>query len=81
MPLKRHRLSQRRKALGYSQERLADILDVERSTVVRWENAETDPQPWHRTRIASALGVTLEQLDDMLADVSVARHRGQAMLA
>ncbi|MFD2764280.1 helix-turn-helix transcriptional regulator [Micromonospora eburnea] len=79
MALKRHRLCQRRKALGYSQERLADILCVERSTVVRWENAETDPQPWHRTRIASALGVTLEQLDDMLVDVSVAAHRGQAM--
>ncbi|MFE9658342.1 helix-turn-helix transcriptional regulator [Micromonospora sp. NPDC006431] len=79
MALKRHRLCQRRKALGYSQERLAGILGVERSTVVRWENAETDPQPWHRSRIASALGVTLEQLDDMLVDVSVAAHRGQAM--
>ncbi|MER5453815.1 helix-turn-helix transcriptional regulator [Micromonospora sp. NPDC002389] len=79
MALKRRRLCQRRKALGYSQERLADLLGVERSTVVRWENAETDPQPWHRTRIASALGVTLEQLDDMLVDVSVAAHRGQAV--
>ncbi|MEU3452982.1 helix-turn-helix transcriptional regulator [Micromonospora sp. NPDC006766] len=79
MALKRHRLCQRRKALGYSQERLAELLGVERSTVVRWENAETDPQPWHRTRIASALGVTLEQLDAMLVDVSVAAHRGQAM--
>ncbi|WP_158289848.1 helix-turn-helix transcriptional regulator [Micromonospora sp. S4605] len=79
MALKRHRLCQRRKALGYSQERLAGILGVERSTVVRWENAETDPQPWHRARIASALGITLEQLDDMLVDVSVAAHRGQAM--
>ncbi|MGV9805118.1 helix-turn-helix transcriptional regulator [Micromonospora chersina] len=79
MALKRHRLCQRRKALGFSQERLAELLGVERSTVVRWENAETDPQPWHRARIASALGVTLEQLDDMLVDVSVAAHRGQAM--
>ncbi|MEH0818548.1 MULTISPECIES: helix-turn-helix transcriptional regulator [unclassified Micromonospora] len=79
MAVKRHRLCQRRKALGYSQERLAEILGVERSTVVRWENAETDPQPWHRNRIASALGVTLEQLDDMLVDVSVATYRGQAM--
>lgn len=79
MALKRHRLCQRRKALGFSQERLAELLGVERSTVVRWENAETEPQPWHRARIASALGVTLEQLDDMLVDVSVAAHRGQAM--
>ncbi|MFG1673078.1 helix-turn-helix transcriptional regulator [Micromonospora sp. NPDC049282] len=79
MALKRQRLCQRRKALGYSQERLADILGVERSTVVRWENAETDPHPGHRTRIAFALGVTLEQVDDMLTDVSVAKRRGQAM--
>jgi transcriptional regulator with XRE-family HTH domain len=77
--LKRQLLCQRRKALGYSQERLADILGVDRSTVVRWENAETDPQPWRRSRIASALQVTLEQLDDMLLDVSVAAQRGRAM--
>jgi transcriptional regulator with XRE-family HTH domain len=77
--LKRHRLCQRRKALGFSQERLAEALGVERSTVVRWESAETDPQPWHRSRIASALRVTLEQLDEMLADVSVAKCRGKTM--
>ncbi|EEP73730.1 hypothetical protein MCAG_04057 [Micromonospora sp. ATCC 39149] len=79
MALKRHRLCQRRKTLGLSQERLAELLDVERSTVVRWENAETDPQPWQRSRIATALRVTLEQLDDMLIDVSVAPRRGQVM--
>jgi transcriptional regulator with XRE-family HTH domain len=77
--LKRHRLSQRRKALGYSQERFAERLGVERSTVVRWESAETDPQPWHRTRIAAALKVSLDQLDEMLSDVSVATRRGHAM--
>ncbi|GAB3954652.1 helix-turn-helix transcriptional regulator [Micromonospora vulcania] len=79
MALKRHRLCQRRKALGLSQERLAEILGVERSTVVRWEGAETDPQPWHRSRIADALRVSLEQLDEMLVDVSVATRRGRIM--
>ncbi|MFI7647014.1 helix-turn-helix transcriptional regulator [Micromonospora sp. NPDC049460] len=79
MALKRHRLCQRRKALGFSQERLAEALGVERSTVVRWETAETDPQPWHRSRIASALRITLEQLDEMLVDVSVAKCRGKTM--
>ncbi|MEN3613269.1 helix-turn-helix transcriptional regulator [Plantactinospora sp. ZYX-F-223] len=77
--LKRHRLCQRRKALGYSQERLAELLGVERSTVVRWESAETDPQPWHRTRIAEVLRVTLDQLDDMLCDVVTPIRRGQIM--
>ncbi|MEV4827732.1 helix-turn-helix domain-containing protein [Micromonospora sp. NPDC049257] len=79
MALKRHRLCQRRRALGLSQERLAELLGVERSTVVRWESAETDPQPWHRSRIAAAMRVTLEQLDEMLVDVSVAPPRGQIM--
>ncbi|MFY1674963.1 helix-turn-helix transcriptional regulator [Plantactinospora sp. WMMB334] len=79
MALKRHRLCQRRKALGYSQERLAEFLGVERSTVVRWESAETDPQPWHRTRIAEVLQVTLDQLDDMLSDVITPIRRGQTM--
>ncbi|MET8322909.1 helix-turn-helix transcriptional regulator [Micromonospora sp. NPDC005189] len=79
MALKRHRLCHRRKTLGLSQERLAEILGVERSTVVRWEGAETDPQPWHRSRIADALRVTLEQLDEMLVDVSVATRRGPIM--
>ncbi|MEU8390376.1 helix-turn-helix transcriptional regulator [Micromonospora sp. NPDC048843] len=79
MALKRHRLCHRRKTLGFSQERLAEILGVERSTIVRWEGAETDPQPWHRSRIADALRVTLEQLDEMLVDVSVATRRGRIM--
>jgi len=35
MAAKRVRLAQRRKAAGYSQEKLAERLGVERSTVVR----------------------------------------------
>lgn len=76
MALKRYRLAQRRKVLGFSQERLAELLGVERSTVVRWEGAETDPQPWHRFKIADALQVTLGQLEEMLDDISVAPRRG-----
>ncbi|GLZ57770.1 helix-turn-helix transcriptional regulator [Micromonospora sp. NBRC 107095] len=66
---KRHRLAQRRKAIGLSQERLAEKLGVDRSTVVRWERAETDPQPWHRPRLAATLGVSVEELAALLADV------------
>ncbi|MET7666777.1 flavoprotein [Micromonospora luteifusca] len=79
MALKRYRLVQRRKMLGFCQERLAEVLQVERSTVVRWELAETDPQPWHRTRIAEALQVSLDELQKMLDDVSVATARGNTM--
>ncbi|MGN9890415.1 helix-turn-helix transcriptional regulator [Micromonospora sp. L31] len=66
---RRHRLAQRRKAIGLSQERLAETLSIDRSTVVRWERAETDPQPWHRPRLAAALNLSVEELADLLADI------------
>lgn len=69
MPRKRHRLAERRKVVGLSQERLAEAVGVDRSTVVRWEGAETDPQPWHRPRLARALGVSVEDLAVLLADM------------
>ncbi|MGN9777433.1 helix-turn-helix transcriptional regulator [Micromonospora sp. H33] len=67
--MRRYRLAQRRKAIGLSQERLAEVLGVDRSTVVRWERAETDPQPWHRPHLAAALKLSVEELADLLTDV------------
>lgn len=71
MAAKRIRLAQRRKSVGYTQERLAEYLGVERSTIQRWEKAETGPQPWVRPKLAAALGVTAEQLEELLADVTL----------
>jgi transcriptional regulator with XRE-family HTH domain len=51
MAAKRLRLAQRRKAVGFSQEALATVLRIERSTVVSWECGETDPLPRIRTAI------------------------------
>ena len=68
--LKRLRLIQRRKALGFTQESLAEALGCERTTVIRWERAETDPQPWVRPKLTQALQVTPEELNELLADVS-----------
>lgn len=67
MTFRQHRLAQRRKAVGHSQEQLAERLGVERSTVVRWERGETQPQPWLRPRIARALQISLSRLDELLA--------------
>src|ERR1035437_227364 len=68
--LKRLRLIQRRKAFGYTQEDLASQLGCERTTVIRWERAETGPQPWLRPKIAQVLQLTAEELGELLADVA-----------
>ena len=70
MPVKRTRLAARRKAVGFSQEKLAECLQVDRSTVARWESGEVVPQPWKRDEIAKALRVSVEQLDEFLTEES-----------
>jgi transcriptional regulator with XRE-family HTH domain len=75
VPARRHRLAQRRRAVGLSQEALAEAIGVDRSTVVRWERADTEPQPWHRPRLARALRLSVEDLAVLLADVGETRAR------
>ena len=70
MPLKRGQLATRRKVVGFSQDQLAERLRVDRSTVARWESGETEPQPWIRPRLARALQVSVDQLNDLLAERS-----------
>ncbi|MCX4591224.1 helix-turn-helix transcriptional regulator [Streptomyces sp. NBC_01549] len=59
-------LAGRRKTLGYSQEKLAELLGVDRTTVGRWESGRIEPQPPQRRGLASALEVTLIELDALL---------------
>ena len=63
---KRDGLIARRKAVGYSQEGLAESLRVDRSTIGRWESGETVPQPWIRPKLAKVLEVSLDELNDLL---------------
>ena len=67
MPAKRQRFAARRKAVGFSQEQLAERLGIDRSTVARWESGETEPQPWIRPRLARVLQVSLDRLGHLLA--------------
>lgn len=60
-------LAERRRALGYSQERLAQMLGVDRTTVCRWESARAAPQPPQRRGLAIALDISLSELDHLLA--------------
>jgi transcriptional regulator with XRE-family HTH domain len=55
-------LAERRKALGYTQESFAELLRLDRTTVVRWESGKTLPRPGHRRHLARALGLTIDEL-------------------
>ncbi|MFD7718770.1 helix-turn-helix transcriptional regulator [Streptomyces sp. NPDC059814] len=66
------RLAKRRRTLGYSQEKLAQLLGVDRTTVGRWESGRIDPQPPQRRGLAIALEVSLEELDALLAPARTA---------
>ena len=63
----RRQLAERRKALGLTQEALANLMGVERSTVVRWERGETEPQPWMRPKLGRALHVSADRLGELLS--------------
>jgi transcriptional regulator with XRE-family HTH domain len=69
MAVKRQRLAERRRALGYSQETFAEAVGVDRSTVGRWEQGKVDPHPWQRPRLAQALKTTPESLQRLLDEV------------
>ncbi|WP_308416858.1 helix-turn-helix transcriptional regulator [Streptomyces sp. AJS327] len=63
---RRRRFAERRKACGYSQEEFAEAVNVDRSTIQRWESGSTDPQPWQRPKITRALDITAGELDALL---------------
>jgi transcriptional regulator with XRE-family HTH domain len=67
MAVKRYGLTRRRREAGFTQERLAEVLGVERSTIVRWEAGKAEPQPWMRPRLAEALQVSSQELSELLA--------------
>lgn len=64
---RRWRLIERREVMGFSQEGFADAVGVDFSTAGRWERGEQTPQAWRRARIATALDISLDELQDLLA--------------
>ena len=81
MTSKRVRFAQRRKASGLSQERLAELLGVDRSTIVRWEAATTEPQPWVRSKLAVIFETTVDEISALLDDVNDDRAGPEDRLA
>jgi transcriptional regulator with XRE-family HTH domain len=64
---KRARLAQRRRMAGFTQDSLAEYVDVALSSVKRWEGGHTTPQPALRRRLANALDIGLDELDELLS--------------
>jgi transcriptional regulator with XRE-family HTH domain len=63
---RRAALARRRRALGLSQEDLADRLRVDARTVGRWEAGTGEPQPWLRRPLAELLQLGLDDLESVL---------------
>jgi DNA-binding XRE family transcriptional regulator len=59
-----------RKMAGHTQESLAAVLHVDRSTVIRWEAGDQAPLPYLRPKLARLLGQSLEQLRELIKDDS-----------
>ncbi|MFD7506256.1 helix-turn-helix transcriptional regulator [Streptomyces sp. NPDC059850] len=59
-------LAERRKALGYSQEGLAHVVGVDRTSISRWESGKTEIQVQLRPQYAAALQLGLAELDALV---------------
>ena len=53
---------------GLSQQELADLLQVTRQTVSRWESGKSRPQPGQIASICAALHIDVRTLDDLPPD-------------
>ncbi|MGW4591893.1 helix-turn-helix domain-containing protein [Amycolatopsis thermoflava] len=68
MAAKRTGLARARKAAGHTQERLAQLLGIDTSTVARWESGQSEPSPHRRPMLARLLMVSREQLEELLRE-------------
>jgi transcriptional regulator with XRE-family HTH domain len=65
---RRRKLVAARRAAGYTQEKMAEALHVDRSTVQRWESGEHVPWPYLWPKLASLIGVSKERLQALFAE-------------
>lgn len=68
MASRRRALARRRTRAGLTQEALAEVLEVDRSTVGRWEAGLTTPSPEQRPALGRALNVSEDGLQELLEE-------------
>ena len=55
-------IAELRKRAGYTQKDLAKLVDVDQSSVSKWESGETKPLKKLHEKLAQVLGCTVEEL-------------------
>jgi DNA-binding XRE family transcriptional regulator len=68
MARRRTGLARARKAAGYTQEKLAEALSVDVTTVARWEAGASEPLPYKRPKLGRFLHVGREELEALLRE-------------
>ncbi|MEV4143649.1 helix-turn-helix domain-containing protein [Amycolatopsis sp. NPDC049691] len=63
---RREELVSARKAAGLTQEKLAEVMCVDRSTVIRWEAGEYAPLPYQWPKLAKVLGRSADELRELI---------------
>jgi len=56
------RIAQLREERGLSQQDLAEVLGVDKTSISHWENGLSSPRGSRLPAVASALGVTIDDL-------------------
>jgi transcriptional regulator with XRE-family HTH domain len=67
-------LAAKRRSAGYSQEALAEALGKDRTTIGRWERGEVEPYPWNLGPLAHALGLTRDEVVELVARTRQSRQ-------
>src|SRR5687768_15083532 len=78
---RQHPIAVRRNLLGLSQEKLGELVGVDKGTVQRWERYETRPRGYNRPPLARALQLSLEDLAHLLASAKNEAPVARAELA
>ena len=63
---RREELVSARRAAGLTQEKLAEVMRVDRSTVIRWEAGDFAPLPYQWPKLARVLGRSTDELRELI---------------